>query len=246
MLDSILAAFGMYSVLPVPQRPWTEKTMKYCICFLPLVGGLIGAVQLAAFFVLYRRGTGVLLSGAVLSALPLLLSGGIHMDGFLDTCDAVHSWKGKEERLRILKDPHAGAFAVIGGLVYCTLSLGVWSEAAEETILPLCLTFVLSRGLSALTALTLPKARGDGMLRQETDPVPGGAALCMGIVSAAAAVCIVAAGGLKMLAVPAAAVLVILYYRHMALHMFGGVTGDLAGWFLQVCELVTAAVAVLL
>ena len=51
---------------------------------------------------------------------------------------------------------------------------------------------------------------------------------------------------LKMLAVPAAAVLVILYYRHMALHMFGGVTGDLAGWFLQVCELVTAAVAVLL
>ena len=81
------------------------------------------------------------------------------MDGFLDTCDAIHSWKGPEERLRILKDPHVGAFAVIGGLLYFLLAAGIWSEADIASALPLSLGFVLSRALSALAALLFPKGR---------------------------------------------------------------------------------------
>ena len=91
MLDSLLMAFSLYSKIPVPQRQWNEKSMKYCICFLPLVGAVIGAAQYGVFAVLYRLAFGPVLRGAVLAALPVLLTGGIHMDGFLDTCDALHS-----------------------------------------------------------------------------------------------------------------------------------------------------------
>ena len=175
MFDSLLMAFSLYSRIPVPQAEWNDRSMKYCICFLPLVGVVIGAVQYGLLLFLDILNAGPVLRGALLAFLPVFLSGGIHMDGFLDTCDAIHSWKGPEERLRILKDPHVGAFAVIGGLLYFLLAAGIWSEADTASALTLSLVFVLSRALSAFSALFFPKAKKDGMLRGETDPAAKGA-----------------------------------------------------------------------
>ena len=149
MLDSMLMAFSLYSRIPVPQAKWNDESMRWCICFLPLVGLVIGAAQWAAFALLTHFSFGPVLRGAVLAVLPILLSGGIHMDGFMDTCDAIHSYGSREKRLEILKDPHVGAFAVIGGIVYFVLDFGIWSEAGKQEIPLLCLIFVLSRALSA-------------------------------------------------------------------------------------------------
>ena len=49
---------------------------------------------------------------------PIIITGGIHMDGFLDTQDALGSYQPRERRLEILKDSHAGAFAIISCAVY--------------------------------------------------------------------------------------------------------------------------------
>ena len=259
MLDSMLMAFSLYSRIPVPQAKWNDRSMRWCLCFLPLVGAVIGAAQLAAFTVLTVFPFGRGFRGAVLTALPILLSGGIHMDGFMDTCDAVHSYGSREKRLEILKDPHVGAFAVIGGIVYFVLDFGIWTEAGREEIPLLCLLFVLSRALSAFAAVTLPKAKKDGMLRQETDPAAGTTAAAMGIITLLTCVILIvlnmtgSAGkaGSGSIAFPlpaacavAAAVGTLLYYRHMAVKHFGGTTGDLSGWFTQTCELVTAAAVI--
>ena len=240
MLDSLLMAFSLYSKIPVPQRQWNEKSMKYCICFLPLVGAVIGAAQYGVFAVLYRLAFGPVLRGAVLAALPVLLTGGIHMDGFLDTCDAIHSYGSREKKLEILKDPHVGAFAVIGGIVYFALSMGIWSEAGEEQILTMCLVFPFSRALSALAALTFPKARKDGMLRGETDPAAGGSTAAMACLSLLTGGLILWTGRGGGIAAVLGALAVLGYYRRMAVRHFGGTTGDLSGWFTQCCELVTA------
>ena len=183
MLDSMLMAFSLYSRIPVPQAKWNDRSMRWCLCFLPLVGAVIGAAQLAAFTALTAFPFGRVFRGAVLTVLPILLSGGIHMDGFMDTCGAIHSYERMKKRLEILKDPHVGAFAVIGGIVYFVLDLGIWTEAGREEIPLLCLLFVLSRALSAFAAVTLPKAKKDGMLRQETDPAAGTTAAAMGIIT---------------------------------------------------------------
>lgn len=259
MLDSILMAFSLYSRIPVPQAKWNDRSMRWCICFLPLVGAVIGAAQMAAFAVLTHFSFGGVFRGAVLTVLPILLSGGIHMDGYMDTCDAIHSYGSREKRLEILKDPHVGAFAVIGGIAYFVLDFGIWSEAGAGEIPMLCVLFVLSRALSAFAAVAFPKAKKDGMLRQETDPAAGGTKGAMAVAALAACAVLVflnlsaplADQGAEAMAFPipalcavAAALAALLYYRHMAIKNFGGTTGDLAGWFTQTCELVTAAAVI--
>ena len=65
--------------------------------------------------------------------LPVLLNGGIHMDGFLDVTDAKSSYGDREKKLEILKDPHTGAFAIIGGCVYFLIYYGAFGELPVES-----------------------------------------------------------------------------------------------------------------
>ena len=246
MLDSLRMAFSLYSIIPVPHAQWNEKSMKYCICFLPLIGGVVAAVQYLAFKLLSMLSFGDVFRAAVLSVLPVLITGGIHLDGFLDTCDAIHSYGSREKRLEILKDPHVGAFALIGGIVWFVLWFGVWAEAGEREMIPMCLVFVLSRAMSAFAALTFPKARKDGMLRGETDPAAKGASTAMAIVSVLTGAAMVYAGRICAAASVLTAIVVLMYYRRMSDQQFGGTTGDLAGWFTQVCELAAAGAVVVM
>ena len=64
----------------------------------------------------------------LLVLIPVFVRGGIHLDGLLDTADALNSYQPRERKLEILKDSNAGAFAVITALVYFLLYLGVYSE----------------------------------------------------------------------------------------------------------------------
>ncbi|MDO5132998.1 MAG: adenosylcobinamide-GDP ribazoletransferase [Eubacteriales bacterium] len=237
-------AFSLYSRIPVPAAQWNEKSMRYCICFLPAVGAVIGLAQAVLFSGLTRFAFGPVFRGALLCVCPVLLSGGIHVDGFLDTCDAIHSYGSREKRLEILKDPHVGAFAVVGGIVYFALSFAVWSEAQEREIPALCLVFLLSRAMSAFAAVVFPKAKKDGMLVEETNPAVKGTAAAMAAVTAAAGAAMLWLDPFPAAAGLVAALLTLGYYRHLAISAFGGTTGDLSGWFTQMCELTAAAAIV--
>ena len=102
--------------------------------------------------------------------------------------------------------------------------------AAGRAALVLALGPVLSRSLSGLFAVTLPNARGTGLLATFTEPMD--TVRARGILVIWVVVC-AATGGAALLG----AGLACLYYRLMSARQFGGVTGDLAGFFLQTCEL---------
>ena len=232
-------ALAMYSRIPVPRVEWTEADMKYALCFLPAVGVAEGILFAAMWLVLERAGFGVLFRAAILTALPVFVTGGIHVDGFLDTMDARNSWQSKERKLEILKDSHTGAFAIIGGVVYFVLYLGAASEISEfRQAVMAGMGFILSRILSAGALVTLRGAKKAGMAytfmsaahKQITRGV-----LVLELVLIVAAMCFYWLAGAVV--VIAAAAGTWLYYRHMAYKEFGGITGDLAGFFLQICEL---------
>ena len=127
-LYSLLIAVSMYSKFPVPTVNWTRERMGYVMCWFPVVGVIEG---LALWFWQWAGGRlGFTAAGSALvaAALPLIVTGGIHMDGFLDTMDAIHSYGDREKKLEILKDPHVGAFAVIG----CGGYLLLYTAAAYE------------------------------------------------------------------------------------------------------------------
>ncbi len=242
-------AFSMYSKIPMPQSEWSKENMKYALGFLPLVGVVIGAlVCFAAWgFELLGLEEDQLFRVCVLTAIPVLVSGGIHLDGFLDVSDALSSWQEKERRLEILKDSHAGAFAIICCAVYFLLYTGAVSQIEARTFLVLAFMYVMIRSGSGMAVVALRLAKNTGLAATFSD----GASKRVIRVWMEAYMIVCVAGmcvqNVK-LGVLCAAVfgLVWMYFRHMVYDKFGGVNGDMAGWFLQVCELgVMLAAAVL-
>ena len=237
--QSLIIAFAMYSALPCPRIDWTEKNMRWAMCFFPLIGGVIAFLANGWYALALFLNTGVILRSCVLCAVPVFVTGGIHLDGFLDTTDALSSHRSREEKLRILKDPSAGAFAVIGCCVYFILQLGAFSEISAADMRIAGLGFIISRAWSAIALVSFPKASGKGTLKTFSDSAVKKAVLASSflyIVAAAAGMIIL--NPLKGCLGAGLSAAVFLYYKKMSQRNFGGITGDLAGWFVQVCELV--------
>lgn len=239
-MKSLIIAFAMYSKFPMPRVDWEKKALSWALCWFPLVGLAVGAVLWLWLALAGWLGFGVVFTAALALLLPIALSGGIHLDGFCDTCDALSSHQSREKKLEILKDSHTGAFAIICCGLYLLVFFACWSEVAASgrAALVLALGPVLSRSLSGLFAVTLPNARGTGLLATFTGPMD--TAKARGVMVIWVVACVAAmlwldlwTGGAALLG----AGLACLYYRVMSQRQFGGVTGDLAGFFLQICEL---------
>lgn len=244
-LCSLNIAFSMYSRIPVPQTEWTEAAMQYALCFFPLVGAAVGAVMTAFMFAAFRLQLGTVSRSCLGTVIPLLITGGIHMDGFLDTVDARSSCQTRERKLEILKDPHTGAFAIIGGGCYLLVYLAVFSELERTAFPAAAAVYVIARALSGWSVVSFPKAKKDGLAstfavraRQRTVRA---AMICWAVLAGGF---LLYFGGLRTgCAMLAAAFAAVCWYHHMAMKEFGGMTGDLAGYFLQICELAMLAAA---
>lgn len=246
-VNACIIAFAMYSKIPMPKAGWEKENMRYALCFFPWVGAVVGG----CFYLwgIYGRAipVGTQLYAVILTVIPILVTGGIHMDGFLDTMDALSSWQTKERRLEILKDSHAGAFAVIGGCMYFLLYYGLVSELETENISIVSLGFFFSRCLSGYGVTVFPCAKESGLAAAFADGADKKRA--GNILLLETAVCIAGllwnnayAGGVVVMV----SFLVFFGYYRMSQEKFGGITGDLAGWFLQVCELLLLAAVVVM
>lgn len=241
MFKSLAIAFQMYSRIPIPAFEWDEKSMRYCMCYFPLIGAVIGGAECLWFWLSGLLKLPALVGAAVAVAIPLLITGGIHMDGFCDTVDALSSQQDREKRLEILKDSHAGAFAIIFGALWMVVYYACWTTVADwKTLGAVCVGFVLSRALSALALASFQGARKKGMLQGFADAAKKRTVIIVMLVYIALCVAamIVLKGWLGLIMAGASG-LVFLYYRLMSYSKFGGTTGDLAGWFLQLSELAT-------
>ncbi len=234
---SFVVAFSMYSALPMPKINWTEKNMKYALCFFPLVGAFVGFALVLWHNICTYFGFGAMVFAAVATAMPVLITGGIHVDGFCDTTDALASNQDKERKLEILKDSNCGAFAVIKTCIYFILMFGFFSalDAKGAVIVGIC--YVLSRALSGMAIVLFPKAKGSGLaalFSKNAHRNIVAIVMVVYILFCGVALFIVDIYAVIMLIIAGA---VYGYYYHIAQKQFGGTTGDLAGWFLQLCEL---------
>ena len=130
--NSFKIAFAMFSKIPMPQADWSEENMRYMLCFFPFVGAAVGVVMLGMEWLCCYFGMSNGFIAVALVLVPVIVTGGIHVDGLLDTSDALSSWRDREKRLEILKDSHAGAFAVITACVYFLTMYGGMSQIVEQ------------------------------------------------------------------------------------------------------------------
>ncbi len=243
-INACIIAFAMYSKIPMPRADWKKENMKYAMCFFPWVGAIIGACFYLWGHFAGQIPVGKTLYAVVLTLIPVVITGGIHLDGLLDTADALSSYQPRERRLEILKDSHAGAFAIIACCMYFLAYFGFASElflTAEfhrKGLEVAAAGFFLSRCLSGFAVTAFPCAKGSGLV----------ATFANGADRKRAGIILLIEGGLGAvfllwISIPlgaaaiVAAMLTFLWYHHMSVEKFGGITGDLAGCFLQVCEL---------
>lgn len=223
--------FGMFTALPCPYRPWDEDARDMMLVCLPIVGAVLGLLW-AALAALATAWLGPTLRAALIAALPWLLTGFIHLDGYMDTCDAILSWRPLEQRLRILKDAHTGAFAVVGlGLLmlfsYAATSALEWIDLRALLFIP-----VVSRCGSAFCVLTLPTLGHSEYARMEGKSAQRMAVAAMWLIAVIA--CAIWLKG----RVAALLIQTLAYAAAMAwaTRTLKGVSGDTAGFSLCVSE----------
>ena len=235
VLETIAVAFSLFSAVPVPQFEWNARNMRYSLCAFPLVGVVIALCMWGWGQLCLLLSLPDVLRGAGLCLLPVLLTGGIHLDGYCDTCDALSSHQGIEKRQKILKDPHIGAFAVIRLCMYFLADFAFWTALPSLRLPVLLGLFCLSRILSGLALTLFPIREGSGLARSFAEAAERKRVRVVLLVLAAVFTLLLVMQGAWELVL--AVVPVFMYYRRLCVKGFGGLSGDLAGWFLQTAEL---------
>lgn len=248
--NSFKIAFSMYSKIPMPKADWNKENISYAMCFFPWIGIVCGVLTLAVWEAKTWAGQADIQAAdwtftVFLVLVPLLVTGGIHMDGFLDTQDAKNSYQPKEKKLEILSDPHTGAFAVLSCAVYLLLYSGIYASLTADSVKVIAVSFLLSRTLSGLSVLCFPKAKQDGLAATFSGYAAKRTVKRVLVVYAVLiSALLFFVGGVTGAAVVLTAFAVFAAYYRMATDKFGGMTGDLAGYFLQMCEIAMALAAV--
>ena len=248
ILETVAVAFAMFSALPVPQPAWNQQNTRYALCAFPLIGFVIGEAWWGWEAVCRALQLPRLLRAAGLCLAPVVITGGIHLDGYADTVDALASHAPPERKREILKDPHCGAFAVIYMCVYFVRYLALCGAVLLDgrALAGMGVAFALIRALSGFAIVTFPLAKKTGLaytFSGGTHRVRAKWILGAEIGLLAAGLCLLL--GLTGVCMAAAAGVCLWRYVRCAQREFGGISGDLAGWFLQKTEWCLLAVLVL-
>lgn len=236
IVNGFVIAISMYSGIPMPKAERNRQNMKYTLCFFPVVGLVIGVLLYAWSEVCVTFGFGQVCFMLVGAVIPVIISGSNHLVGFMDTVDTLHS---REKKREILKDSHAGASAVIAAICFFLLyGAGLTLILKESQLLLLGLGFIISRTLSGMSLVWFPSAKREGALyslsstaHKKTVRIVLATVLAMCFVSAVLIQPVIGA------VMSLTAMWVWTYYYYMSKKQFGGITDDLTGFFLCLCEL---------
>lgn len=241
-MKSLITAFSMYSKIPMPQIEWNERSMRYTMCYFPMIGIVIGLVIFLWGHITAVFGINKLLFSTVITVIPIIITGGIHMDGFIDTADALSSYGDTKKRLEIMKDPHTGAFAIIWTCVYFIMNIGIWSEISVVKLPTAAVIFAISRSLSGISVICFKKAKDTGIVSMFADAAQKRITISTLFLWLILCVTYCAVIDLKScIAICIASTVAFLIHYINCKKNFGGITGDLAGFFLQLCELLSLA-----
>lgn len=238
LIDSLFIAVSMYSSVPVPYAEWNNRNMRNAMCFFPLVGAFCGAVLIALWKICILININPMLFGAFAVLANVIITGGIHIDGFCDTSDALLSRRPQEEKLKILKDPHCGSFAVLSLIMAVLVSYASYVSIYEkpEIIKLAALNFMLSRALSGISVTAFRCASSSTLAKLFSESSAGYVRYILIAEAAAVSAAMIIICGFSGLVAVIVDIAVFIFYRRMSYREFGGITGDTAGYFLTLSE----------
>ena len=211
------------------------------MAFYPLTGALIGGGLAGLAYLLGMSRlplTAPLLPAALILAAWVGITGGLHLDGWADCCDALFVPASRERRLEILRDPRLGSFGGIGLAMLLVVKL-----AAIQGIVALperrLLLFVIppaARWALVLAARAFPLARPDGMAASFRKGLGARELVVATVTVLLVAALSTALTGWRALIPLAVAPLVMLVMARLAVGRLGGLTGDVYGAIVELAE----------
>jgi adenosylcobinamide-GDP ribazoletransferase len=232
-LKSFLLAFYQLTRLPLPAVSFDEKACGHSTVYFPAVGfflgGLLACMAWAAGF-LFPAGV----KAALIVAGMIVLTGGMHLDGFMDSVDGLFSGRPREKKLEIMRDSRAGAFAVIGAISLLLLKFNLLLELPDVVLLKVLLVIpVLSRWGMAIAVIAFPYARPDG-LGKVYAMESGGKELTGSTIITAVIVALIL--GLQGIWLVVLTVAIALLAGKKIVKELGGLTGDTYGFINELIE----------
>ena len=242
-LHALFMCQSMFCAIPSPYQGWDEKAKNKILLFLPVVGLEIGLLWSLAGYLCSLLGLPVLVAGFLMCAYPYLITGFMHLDGFMDVTDAVKSWRDLERRREILKDSHVGSFSVIavvlliGAQFACLASVNLGKHFPVFALIPVVTRCCASLAVSCLKPMETSQYSGN-QLSKAFIPV----LWLMLAASLGAGFFLWGKGGFALVGAAAGYGLGLLRgYRSLE-----GMNGDISGYSLTLGELAGCAVLVFL
>ena len=234
-MTGFIMAWTMFLAIPCPIHKWDEKKRPQMLASLPFIGLIAGSICCGIYAACRALHLGIL--GLALTAvMPWLVTGFMHLDGFMDCSDAVLSFRDREKKLQILKDSHVGSFAVI-----CTAILAIFTFASWLQTVYSAKLIVLVLIPAASRAVTSACVLGFKPLTTSSYAKTGGKSGSSGYIAFCIAVCIAACSagvllcGLQGIAVITSAVCTLLTILKVRANL-GGMSGDISGCGITIGE----------
>jgi adenosylcobinamide-GDP ribazoletransferase len=241
MLRRFRTALSLLTILPVAPEPApTADDVAASGPAFPVVGLLLGAL-LGLFAAVAAWPDRPGLMAVVVLAIWLAMTGGLHFDGFADCCDGLLGTRSATDRLRIMKDPHLGSFALAGGGLLLLIKAAALTEllvrTGSQTGWVVLASVTVARTLVLTVAAGAHYPRPDGTGRGLIEATRAWQGVMAAVLAVSAALLAVPAlgwwlalqGGLAALAIS-------LAVRALAERRLGGVTGDVLGAAIELAE----------
>jgi adenosylcobinamide-GDP ribazoletransferase len=227
MWADLRAAFSFLTILPLGYAE--DRKPGWSFTWYPLVGLVIGLLlALIAHLSPFADDT-----TAFLALLAwVVITGGLHLDGFGDSCDGLLATVEPARRLEIMKDPRAGSWAVVGLIL---LLLGKWSIISGLSPLLLVLPPVVGRWGMVIAAYSFPYARASGLGGYFRNGLGRPQVILATAIALLAAAASAREVGPLLIAFIIGGVTVFAVGRWAAKRLGGGITGDVYG---ALCELI--------
>lgn len=235
-MSDILCALSLLTILPVPSR-WLDlkRPPARAMAAYPLVGFVLGVALMLASCLLHAALPPLVVSALIVVAWAVL-TGGLHLDGWADCCDALPGTATRERRLEILRDPRLGSFGVAGLVLLLVVKFAAVASLPHASA-ALILAPTLGRWAIVHVAAVFPLARPDGMAAHFREGL-GRRELIWSALIAALVCGAMGWGGLAAFITSVVAAAVMACW---ATSRLGGVTGDVYG---ATCELVECIVLI--
>ncbi len=240
---SFLAALRFLTIFRV--RRWGEVTpeaLARSTGYFPLVGIIIGLILAGAYWLLHFILPSNVVSGLLLVGVAVL-SGGLHLDGFIDTMDGIGGHKTAEARWQVMRDSGAGAFGIAGVFLLLLVKYTSLTSVPPTVMMPtLVLMPTVSRWAMVYAVFAYPYARPSGLGTVFKEGTSWHRFLIATSITLAVTIPLFRLAGLVIMLGVWLTTLAMAYYLK---GKFSGLTGDTYGAINEVAE-VTALIMVCL